>query len=94
MQVLKGVVGQCAFQLAVMGAIVFNGDAIFYVPNAAEIGSDASLLHGTLVFNTFVCLQLFNQVNPSINSALLHMLRQPALKLYRKYTCGLSAALP
>jgi hypothetical protein len=58
-QVLKSVVGQSAFQLAVMWALVFSGPGIFGVPAASL--ADGPSEHYTLVFNAFVCMQLFNQ---------------------------------
>lgn len=58
-QVLKSVAGQSAFQLAVMYALVFHGDALFGVPAAASV--QGASVHYTLVFNAFVMMQLFNQ---------------------------------
>ena len=65
---LKGIVGQGAFQLAVMWALVFHGDAIFGVLPAMEHPGQPSV-HYTLVFNTFVWMQLFNQVRPDARSS-------------------------
>jgi magnesium-transporting ATPase (P-type) len=60
-QVLKDIVGQSLFQLAVMYLLVFHGDAIFHVePGYAVQGASQ---HYTIVFNSFVMLQLFNQIN-------------------------------
>lgn len=58
-QVLKSVAGQSAFQLAVMYALVFHGDALFGVPAATSV--QGASVHYTLVFNAFVMMQLFNQ---------------------------------
>ena len=58
-QVLKSIAGQSAFQLAIMYAIVFHTQAVF----GAGGPGDPSTLHSTLVFNAFVQLQLFNQIN-------------------------------
>ena len=55
-QVLKGIVGQCLFQLSVMYALVFHVDAVFHIP------ADSSE-HRTIIFNTFVLMQLFNQAS-------------------------------
>ncbi|KAK9845411.1 hypothetical protein WJX81_005835 [Elliptochloris bilobata] len=59
--VLKSVAGQSVFQLAVMCVLVFHGDALFGVPAAASLQGPSA--HYTLVFNAFVMMQLFNQVN-------------------------------
>ena len=53
---LKGIVGQCVFQLGVMYALVFHSDIFFH------IDMENTDLHGTIVFNTFVLMQLVNQV--------------------------------
>ena len=60
MQIVKSIVGQSLFQLGVMYALVYHSDSIFGVPNAATM--DGPSVHGTLVFNSFVLMQLFNQV--------------------------------
>ena len=57
MQILKGILGQCVFQLGVMYALVFHSDYFFHV------SLDDPALHGTIVFNTFVLMQLVNQVS-------------------------------
>ena len=48
--------GQCLFQLSVMYALVFHVDAVFHIP-------DGSSQHRTIIFNTFVLMQLFNQAS-------------------------------
>lgn len=61
LQVIKDVVGQSIFQLGVMYLLVFHGDAILNTtPGYLVEGPSA---HYTMVFNAFVMLQLFNQVN-------------------------------
>lgn len=60
MQIVKSIVGQSVFQLGVMYALVYHADAIFGVPKAGLM--DGPSVHYTLVFNTFVLMQLFNQV--------------------------------
>ena len=52
--VLRNIIGQGAFQLAVMYALVFHGGTIFNVDQAHQF---------TIVFNAFVQMQLFNQIN-------------------------------
>jgi Ca2+ transporting ATPase len=59
-QVLKNIAGQSFFQLLVMYALVFHGDSIFSIPSA--VATEGPSIHYTLVFNTFVLMQLFNQV--------------------------------
>ena len=58
---LRNIVGQAAFQLGVMWVLVTRGDAVFGVPSHFSLGGAPSE-HYTIVFNTFVLLQLFNQV--------------------------------
>lgn len=65
-QILKSIAGQSAFQLLVMYATVFHADAVFGVPNAGL--ADGPSVHYTLVFNTFVIMQLFNQVTLTSSS--------------------------
>ena len=77
MQVLKSVVGQSAFQLAVMYALVCHGPAIFGVGSAALAGGAPSE-HYTLVFNAFVLMQLFNQARAAW--ALRRRRMRPALR--------------
>ena len=60
LQVVKNIVSQSTFQLAVMAALVFRGDVIFGVPSAASVQGPSE--HYTIVFNAFVMMQLFNQV--------------------------------
>ena len=61
---LKNIVGQAGYQLVVMAALVFYGDAIFGIPAAASDPSGiANSLQYTLVFNTFVLMQLCNQIS-------------------------------
>ncbi len=57
---LRNIVGQAVFQLGVMWTLVSRGDAIFGVPSHLTLGGTPSE-HYTIVFNTFVLLQLFNQ---------------------------------
>jgi len=58
----RNIIGQGVFQLSIMYSLVQYGDVIFNVPNHSVTGGDPSV-HYTLVFNIFVMLQLFNQVN-------------------------------
>ena len=74
MQIVKSIVGQSLFQLGVMYALVYHGDAIFDVPNAMAM--DGPSVHHTLVFNSFVLMQLFNQVDPTRPAPAAHILRR------------------
>jgi Cation transporting ATPase, C-terminus len=58
----RNIIGQGVFQLGLMYALVTHGDAIFSVP--AHASMDGPSVHYTIVFNVFVLLQLFNQVQP------------------------------
>ena len=63
--------GQSVFQLGVMYALVCHGDAIFGVPSGSADLMDGPSVHYTLVFNSFVLMQLFNQV---LLSCVAHLL--------------------
>ncbi len=56
----RNIIGQGVFQLGLMYALVTHGDAIFSVPAHASV--DGPSVNYTIVFNIFVLLQLFNQV--------------------------------
>ncbi|EQC30589.1 hypothetical protein SDRG_11645 [Saprolegnia diclina VS20] len=56
----KHIVGQSFFQLIVLLTMTFYGDIILGVPSGYKTGPS---IHYTMVFNTFVFLQLFNEVN-------------------------------
>ncbi|KAG7375894.1 hypothetical protein PHYPSEUDO_014908 [Phytophthora pseudosyringae] len=64
----KHILGQSIFQLVLLLAIVFSGEKWFGVSsgrlNDVEEGKkDAPTVHMTIVFNTFVWMQLFNELN-------------------------------
>ncbi len=70
---LRNIVGQAVFQLGVMYTLVSRGDAIFGVPAHSSLGGAPSE-HYTIVFNTFVLLQLFNQARAWMHvAANLHL---------------------
>ena len=73
---MKSIVGQSVFQLGVMYALVCHADTIFGVPSASADLMDGPSVHYTLVFNSFVLMQLFNQV---LLSCVTHPL--PSLQL-------------
>ena len=61
---LKHVAGQAAYQLAVMAALLrWAPGALGIPPGAAALAAGAPSEHYTLLFNAFVLMQLFNQVN-------------------------------
>ncbi|RHY15750.1 hypothetical protein DYB35_005576 [Aphanomyces astaci] len=65
---MKHLVGQAVFQLVVLVVLLFVGEKIFDVDSgrladkAPENKSDSSV-HYTIIFNTFVFMQLFNELN-------------------------------
>uniref|UniRef100_M4BDL8 Calcium-transporting ATPase n=1 Tax=Hyaloperonospora arabidopsidis (strain Emoy2) TaxID=559515 RepID=M4BDL8_HYAAE len=64
----KHILGQSIYQLALLLAIVFSGEKWFNVPSGRtndlpkDVKDDPSV-HMTIVFNTFVWAQLFNELN-------------------------------
>ena len=59
----KHVLGQAAFQLLVMAGLIFAGPGLLHVTPGEAVPRGTPSLHHTIVFNTFVWLQLFNQLN-------------------------------
>eukprot|EP00644_Phytophthora_capsici_P011266 jgi/Phyca11/110345/e_gw1.18.331.1 len=64
----KHILGQSIFQLTLLLAIVFSGEKWFNVSSGRlndlkEEHKDDSTKHMTIVFNTFVWMQLFNELN-------------------------------
>lgn len=59
------IIGQAVYQTIVLLVILFAGPAIFGIPSSA--GNDSwnqeNGLHFTIFFNTFVFMQLFNEIN-------------------------------
>ncbi|KAG6620038.1 Calcium-translocating P-type ATPase, PMCA-type [Phytophthora cinnamomi] len=67
-KMVKHIIGQSIFQLALMLAIVFTGEKWFDIPSGRVIDLDEEVkndptVHMTIVFNTFVWAQLFNELN-------------------------------
>ncbi|CAA0816574.1 Putative calcium-transporting ATPase 11- plasma membrane-type [Striga hermonthica] len=54
----RNIIGQSIYQLAVLGVLTFDGKRLLSVDGP---GSDAT--HKTLIFNTFVFCQVFNEIN-------------------------------
>lgn len=60
----KNIIGQAVYQLTVIFALLFVGDQLFDVPsgrNAQEEGIKSP--HFTMIFNTFVMMTMFNEIN-------------------------------
>ena len=70
-QIVKSIVGQSMFQLGVMYALVYHADAVFGMPSGSADFMDGPSVHYTLVFNSFVLMQLFNQVRLS---CIMHLI--------------------
>ncbi|ETV86030.1 hypothetical protein H257_02518 [Aphanomyces astaci] len=67
-RMLKHMVGQSIFQLAVILTMTFAGDKIFGIDSGRKydrkpVGATGPSVHYTMIFNTFVFLQLFNEIN-------------------------------
>jgi hypothetical protein len=58
---VKHIAGQAAYQLAVMYTLVFHAPALLGIPDHSAVAGPSE--HYTLVFNAFVFMQLFNQLN-------------------------------
>jgi P-type Ca2+ transporter type 2B len=54
--------GQAAYQILVTMVLLFAGPDIFDIPAGSE-DKDVDTIHYTLIFNTFVWMQLFNEIN-------------------------------
>jgi Ca2+ transporting ATPase len=61
-KMVKHITGQSIFQLTMLLILVFRGDALFDVPAGQDSPTEPTT-HFTIVFNTFVWLQLFNELN-------------------------------
>ncbi|OQR84323.1 P-type ATPase (P-ATPase) Superfamily [Achlya hypogyna] len=61
----KHIVGQGIFQLVVLFVLTFAGDSILGVPSGrkGEYTGTGPSEHYTMIFNSFVFLQLFNEIN-------------------------------
>ncbi|KAL4422348.1 hypothetical protein ABPG75_008545, partial [Micractinium tetrahymenae] len=58
---VKHIAGQAAYQLAVLYGLIFYAPALLGIPDHSAVQGPSE--HYTLVFNTFVFMQLFNQMN-------------------------------
>ncbi|VVC26679.1 Hypothetical protein CINCED_3A020826 [Cinara cedri] len=61
---MKNIIGQAIYQLTVIFALLFAGDKMLDIPTGrgAEFGSEPTQ-HFTVIFNTFVMMTLFNEIN-------------------------------
>jgi Ca2+ transporting ATPase len=60
----KNIVGHAIYQLAVVFTILFFGDVLFDIDNGREVGlHSAPTQHFTIIFNSFVMMTLFNEIN-------------------------------
>lgn len=60
----KNIVGQSLYQLAVVFGILFYGDKLFDIESGRNAGlRDPPSVHFTMVFNAFVMMTLFNEIN-------------------------------
>ncbi|XP_050426565.1 plasma membrane calcium-transporting ATPase 2 isoform X2 [Adelges cooleyi] len=61
---MKNIIGQAVYQLTVIFALLFVGDKMLDIPTGrgAEFGSEPTQ-HFTVIFNTFVMMTLFNEIN-------------------------------
>lgn len=64
-KMIKHIFGQSIIQILILLIIVFQGDEIFGVTSGQNQDDDDTTptKHYTIVFNTFVFLQLFNEIN-------------------------------
>ncbi|KAJ3703033.1 hypothetical protein LUZ61_006738 [Rhynchospora tenuis] len=58
MTMWRNIIGQSLYQLVVLGVLVFQGKKIFNLS-----GVDANATLNTLIFNSFVFCQVFNEIN-------------------------------
>ncbi|ETW07814.1 calcium-translocating P-type ATPase, PMCA-type [Aphanomyces invadans] len=61
----KHILGQGMYQLAVLVTLAFAGDKILGIPSGRKYERESSepSVHYTIIFNTFVFLQVFNEIN-------------------------------
>lgn len=61
----RNVLGQATFQIIVLSVFLFAGEYFMNIPTrtAGEHWTPESGLHYTMIFNTFVFMQIFNEIN-------------------------------
>ncbi|CAK4083021.1 unnamed protein product [Aphanomyces euteiches] len=67
-KMVKHIVGQGIYQLIVLIVLLFKGEVIFGLPSGRKADQPPELkgsrsVHYTMIFNTFVFMQLFNELN-------------------------------
>ncbi|XP_049805756.1 plasma membrane calcium-transporting ATPase 2 isoform X1 [Schistocerca nitens] len=58
---MKNILGQAVYQLSVIFALLFVGDKMLDIPTGRD--SPVASQHFTIIFNTFVMMTLFNEIN-------------------------------
>ena len=58
---IRNIVSQSVYQIAILVAALFAGAAIFNIPSGRDV--PAPTQHYTFIFNTFVFMQIFNAFN-------------------------------
>ncbi|XP_041984216.1 plasma membrane calcium-transporting ATPase 2 isoform X4 [Aricia agestis] len=61
---MKNILGQAVYQLFIIFSLLFVGDRILNIPSGRyqEVGAEPTQ-HFTIIFNTFVMMTLFNEIN-------------------------------
>ncbi|XP_022184432.1 plasma membrane calcium-transporting ATPase 1 isoform X1 [Nilaparvata lugens] len=59
----KNVLGQTIYQLGVIFFLLFAGDKVLGIPSGRDSDSFEPTQHYTIIFNTFVIMTLFNEIN-------------------------------
>ncbi|XP_078488037.1 plasma membrane calcium-transporting ATPase 2 isoform X2 [Ciona intestinalis] len=61
---MKNILGHAFYQLVVIFTLIFAGDVIFDIDSGRGLSlHSAPTQHFTIVFNTFVLMQIFNEIN-------------------------------
>ncbi|XP_059190974.1 plasma membrane calcium-transporting ATPase 1-like [Centropristis striata] len=61
---MKNILGHCVFQLTIIFTLLFAGEKLFDIDSGRNAPLHApSSEHYTIVFNTFVLMQIFNEIN-------------------------------
>ncbi len=61
---LRNIIGQALFQLLILFFFIYEGPVLFNIPIGSGLGYGAEATkHYTLIFNTFVFMQVFNEFN-------------------------------
>jgi Ca2+ transporting ATPase len=60
---LQNIAGHAVYQLAIIFTILFAGERLFDIDSGRETLSSAPNQHFTIIFNAFVMMTLFNEIN-------------------------------